>query len=79
VAEGRSESLSNIWGTGELNGSQKGCGGKRKGKAAMDESRGRMTLSSWGLGQLGKRGLMMRRTSAHKAPGPRHDLFEREW
>jgi hypothetical protein len=78
VAEGGSESLSNIWGTGELNGSQKGCGGRERARQQWDESRGRMTLSP-GAGSIGKCGLMMRRTSAHKAPGPRHDLFEREW
>jgi len=32
VAEGRSESLRNIWGTGELNGSQKGCGGRERAR-----------------------------------------------
>lgn len=52
VAEEGSESLSNIWGTGELNESQKGCGGREATRQQWmiqeeDDS------VSWGWVQLG--------------------------
>lgn len=54
MAEGGSESLSNIWGTGELNGVRKAAVEEKTARQqSMDESRGRMTLVSRGLGTAG--------------------------